>query len=308
MEFARKAPAYARLILGVGSAPTPCFYERNKMKLHWLFTNLLVLTIVIAMLGTAQFALAKVQPPFRCYTCCPNPPTCTPVTCTISCVDSFLAHVTAANVYIKGGKADKAQLQAVVNNLMTWADSEEMSDVFPLIDQGIQAIGLNYFKTIGVDGQNTYNLVKKYGNLITVADFNAMMSGVTQAERENFYNYMVSRGSQQMVWDFAGYVQSIINGMPVQLPGGYFHALIVFGAVMVLVAATGGGAGFALLGGMIALGGSIGVLAGDWQPVRASIQERRLYAPSSSTRIALGSHLPAVNRVYGLAQRKVRLA
>jgi hypothetical protein len=41
-----------------------------RINLHWGISNLLVLTIIVAMLGSTQFALAAAHKPSLCRTCC----------------------------------------------------------------------------------------------------------------------------------------------------------------------------------------------------------------------------------------------
>jgi hypothetical protein len=84
-----------------------------RINLHWGISNLLVLTIIVAMLGTTQFALAAAHKPFLCRTCCGNDsvtPCVQPAPCDIHCRLSYRAHVTAGNMFPPGGKATPAQL------------------------------------------------------------------------------------------------------------------------------------------------------------------------------------------------------
>jgi len=46
-----------------------------KIQLHWGVSNLMVATIIISMLAATN-AIA-IQKPFPCWTCCPDPPSCT---------------------------------------------------------------------------------------------------------------------------------------------------------------------------------------------------------------------------------------
>jgi hypothetical protein len=98
-----------------------------------------------------------------------------------------------------------------------------------------------------------------------------------------------------MVWEYAEYLQDVANGLPVTLPQGYFATLIVIGAVMGLIAISGGGLGFALLGGMIGIGGTIGVYSGNWQNLK---EGRESNAPIAS--MAVGDNQFASLRVHDL--------
>jgi hypothetical protein len=207
-------------------------------------------------------------------------------------------HVAAGNVYAIGKKATKAQLLAAAQAITTWADGDENHDMaafFSKVDVGVKAVGISYFTGAKVDGSRIYAGVAQYGNLVPESIMTTMLLQSTQAEIQWMYNHIVSIGSEQMVWEYATYLTEVANGMPVQLPQGYFGTLIMVGAVMGLIAATGGGAGFALLGIMIGMGGVVGNYAGNWQNMKEGRENASLTSP-----MAVGIPRLTANRSYAL--------
>jgi hypothetical protein len=83
-----------------------------RINLHWGISNLLVLTIIEAMLGTTQFALAAAHKPSLSDVLCNDSvtPCVQPPPRDIHYRLSYRAHVTAGNMFPPGGKATPAQL------------------------------------------------------------------------------------------------------------------------------------------------------------------------------------------------------
>jgi hypothetical protein len=265
------------------------------ISLHWGISNLIVLTIIVAMVGTTQFALAKVQPPFHCWTCCPDPPNCNAdlPNWRISIKD----HVAIGNILVAGQKPTSTQLKAAAQAITTWSEGDGMNTFFSQIDTGVKAIGQDYFVNTAVDGKQIYAGVAAFGNQITVADFDTMMSRVTAANRLALYTELATYGSEQLVWHYAEYLNQLADALergikPPVRPAFFFGTLIVMGAVLALIGATGGGAGFVLLGIMVGMGGSIG----NW--VAGLGPERR---PENASSMAVGIYDLTATRTWSLA-------
>jgi hypothetical protein len=155
------------------------FYSTG-ISLHWGTSNLIVLTIIVAMLGTTQFALA-VHKPFHCWTCCP-PNNCGDGEDTIWKVTTG-AHVGVANLGYQNQKPTKALLLLEASRMVNYANARQADGTIGYW-QGVIIKNINSIYTQVADGTNLFNNTANFGNVIPLTASDAWLGKVVLTERK----------------------------------------------------------------------------------------------------------------------------
>lgn len=164
------------------------------MKLHWSLSNLIVLTIVTSMLGTVQFALAKVHPPFRCWDCCPDGPLCDQDTSRLE----FRRMAGTALVYgnqiaATWAMPTSAQLYDLAKRVRAWqneADANgDMTALYWYVRNNQATIEAKTFDTSAfVPG------IRSMGSTAVQWQLDYALAGMTQTLRIQFVDHVLSSG------------------------------------------------------------------------------------------------------------------
>jgi hypothetical protein len=237
------------------------------------------LVALTALWGVLSMSLAwgRTKPPVRCEVCCP--PT--------GCIgfnqyfqSSMYAHVTPTNQMYTAKTVTEAQLLGAVNAYTTWANYNKNGFTAEATAK-IVAMGEAAFVAALVNTSNEYADATYFGNVVPASVMTTQLEGITTADAEAIWSVLDGGGGiYQLQLDYAAYLtqqayriggkfeslEQVANEMGIRLPfvlqpTAFFTTCIFVGAVLGLIAITGGGAGIGMIGAMVAFGGTAGNFA-----------------------------------------------
>ncbi len=234
------------------------------MKLHWSLSNLIIGIIAMSMLSTAS-ALAKIRPPFSCYTCCPDGPLCDDNNDT-KYKTAVYHSIDYTNQQVGGQLLSSAQWQDLANRLSAWKDEADH-------DHTMYAIDLFFWNNRVFLEAPTFNAQALIPAMRSVTStfhgtWDQMawaMNKLTQAQRIAMVNYVRKYGYDGVVTYAIAQAQAIAKAIESREPfdmcgavegGAYWFGFMAAGAA--LIGQEEAAVPLAFIGATFALGGYMG--------------------------------------------------
>lgn len=218
------------------------------MKLHWLFSNLIVGTIALSMLSM-NLALANINPPVRL-----PPPGC-PSDCPDPHEDSYWQnalgrHTDVSNaVYLyHGASAANLNAAATRNVEFAWARIND-GTLAAAATTVINAIASGQWNTVALNAKWPYLAQNNFGNVTPQSVIQSVLNSITLAERKTMAAWIQAEGVPYAILEvtnilrqFAAVEDAREHGRilpPVTIPPGWarcvFTSLEIIGTVLITI-------------------------------------------------------------------------
>jgi hypothetical protein len=237
------------------------------------------LIALTALWGLLSMSLCwgRTKAPQRCEICCP-PSGCGGFNYYFQ--TSMYAHVTPTNQMYTQKKVTESQLLAAVNSFTAWANYNKAGYTAAATAK-IVAMGETAFVNALVNTSNEYADATYFGNVVPASVMTTQLKGITIADAEAIWSVLDGGGGvYQLQLYYEAYltqqaeriggkfksVEQVAARMGFRIPyvlqpTAFFTTCIFVGAVLGLIAITGGGAGIGMIGAMVAFGGTAGNFA-----------------------------------------------
>jgi hypothetical protein len=168
------------------------------ISLHWGTSNLIVLTIIVAMLGMTQVALAGLHEPEPCWSCCPNGPLCVNNPDSVN-YRAVVAHSIAyTNTQVAKNPLAAAEWDALATEMYNWQVEADKNGT-------MESINLFYKNNAAILEAPTFDMTKLVPALKSLGYQGSWtqlawaMNKLTQQQRINMVNYVLKYGYSGVV-------------------------------------------------------------------------------------------------------------
>jgi hypothetical protein len=181
-----------------------------RINLHWGISNLLVLTIIVAMLGTTQFALAKPHPPFPCWSCCPNGPLCPNDPARFYFRRMTNGSKSLGNQQAAGTPMTSTQWKNLATSVRNWQiEADGNGDMYDL-QLFVQANKLA-LTAVTLDTSKFVPAMQSMGSTIQEAQLGKVLGTWTQAQRQTWVSNTLAYGMDWQVTNAISQLNAIAN-------------------------------------------------------------------------------------------------
>jgi hypothetical protein len=232
------------------------------ISLHWGTSNVIVLTIIVAMLGTMQFAMAGIKPPVRdlpppgCPDDCPDP------RMNIYWQRGMDRHVAVGNaLYVYGGVSDTVLTEAG-NRMIQYVDHLGAPALANYQAAIVNFITTGQWNAVTLSAEYPWLAENNFWNVATQAWIQAYLdqtiNNLTLAERKNLAWLVQQVGIEYVMYEAANFFLQEGSDPgdkihpPKTIPAGWARAMFgilgFFGALLVITDPIG----WIVIGGCVA--------------------------------------------------------